>query len=42
MFVLTLFTNLTHLSYSFISYEGDIVFLNKFTLILSNDEMTKI
>jgi hypothetical protein len=42
MLVLTLFTNLIHLSYSFINYERDIVFVNKFTFILSYEEMTKI
>jgi hypothetical protein len=30
--VLTLFTNLIHLSCSFINYERDIGFMNKFTL----------
>jgi hypothetical protein len=40
--VLILFINLMHLSCSFINYERDIVFMNKFTFILSYEEMTKI
>jgi hypothetical protein len=42
MMVLTLFTNLIHLSYSFINYERYIDFMNKFTFILSYEEMIKI
>jgi hypothetical protein len=42
MMVLTLFTNLVHLSYSFINYDRDICFMNKFTFILSYEEMIKI
>jgi hypothetical protein len=39
--VLTLFINLIHLSCSFINFERDISFINKFTFILSYEEMTK-
>jgi hypothetical protein len=42
MMVLTLFTNLIHLSYSFINYERDIDFMKKFSFILSYEEMIKI
>jgi hypothetical protein len=42
MMVLTLFANLIHLSCSFINYERDICFINKFTFILSYEEMIKI
>jgi hypothetical protein len=42
MMVLTLFKNLVHLSYSFINYEKDIGFMNKFTFILSYKEIIKI
>jgi hypothetical protein len=42
MIILILFTNLIYLSYSFINYERDIYVVNKFTFILSNEEMTKI
>jgi hypothetical protein len=35
MMVLTICTNLIHLSHSFINYERDISFMNKFTFILS-------
>jgi hypothetical protein len=42
MIVLTLFTNLVHLRCSFINYERDIGFMNKFTFILAYEEMTKI
>jgi hypothetical protein len=41
MIILILFTNLIYLSYSFIKYERDICFVNKFTFILSNKEMSK-
>jgi hypothetical protein len=41
MMVLTLFTNLIHLFKSFINYERDISFMNKFSFILSYEEMTK-
>jgi hypothetical protein len=41
MIILILFTNLIYLSYSFINYERDIYFVNKFIFILSNKEMTK-
>jgi hypothetical protein len=40
--VLTLFKNLVHPSCSFINYEIDIGFMNKFTFILSYEEMIKI
>jgi hypothetical protein len=42
MMVLTLFINLIHLSCSFINYEREIDFMNKFTFILSYEEMIKI
>jgi hypothetical protein len=42
MMVLTICTNLIHLSRSFINYERDICFMNKFTFILSYEEMFKI
>jgi hypothetical protein len=42
MMVLTLCTNLIHLYCSFINYERDIGFMNKFTFILSYEEMIKI
>jgi hypothetical protein len=41
MMVLTLLTNLIHLSCSFINYERDISFVNKFTFILSYEKITK-
>jgi hypothetical protein len=42
MVVLTLFTNLIHLSCSFINYKRDVSFVNKFIFTLSYEEMTKI
>jgi hypothetical protein len=42
MMVLTLFTNLIYLFCSFINYERDICFMNKFILILAYEEMIKI
>jgi hypothetical protein len=39
--VLTICTNLIHLSRSFINYERDISFMNKFIFILSYEEMNK-
>jgi hypothetical protein len=42
MIVLTLFINLVHLSFSFKNYERDIGFMDKFTFILSYEEMIKI
>jgi hypothetical protein len=42
MMVLTLFTILVHLSYSFINYEREIGFMNKFTFILSYKKIIKI
>jgi hypothetical protein len=42
MIILILFTNLIYLSSSFINYERDICFVNKYTFILSNEEMYKI
>jgi hypothetical protein len=42
MMVLTICTNLIHLSRSFINYERDIGFMNKFTFVLSYEEMFKI
>jgi hypothetical protein len=41
MVVLTLFTNLIHLTCSFINYKRDISFVNKFAFELSYEEMTK-
>jgi hypothetical protein len=41
MIILILFTNLIHLCDSFINYERDICFVNKFIFILSNEEMSK-
>jgi hypothetical protein len=41
MVVLTLFTNLIHLTCSFINYKRDLSFVNKFTFNLSYEEMTK-
>jgi hypothetical protein len=41
MMVLTICTNLIHLSRSFINYERDISFMNKFIFILSYEEMNK-
>jgi hypothetical protein len=41
MVVLTLFTNLIHLTCSFINYKRDISFVNKITFDLSYEEMTK-
>jgi hypothetical protein len=42
MMVLTIYTNLIHLSRSFINCERNIGFMNKFTFILSYEEMFKI
>jgi hypothetical protein len=42
MMVLTICTNLIQLSRSFINYERDIGFINKFIFILSYKEMFKI
>jgi hypothetical protein len=42
MMVLTLFKNLVYLSCSFINYERDIGFMNKFTFILSYGDIIKI
>jgi hypothetical protein len=42
MMVLTICTNLIHLCRSSINYERDIVFMNKFTFILSYEEIFKI
>jgi hypothetical protein len=42
MGVLILFTNLIHLSRSFINYKREIYFVNKFTLTLSYEEIDKI
>jgi hypothetical protein len=42
MMVLTICTNIIHLSHGFINYERDIGFRNKFTFILSYEEMFKI
>jgi hypothetical protein len=42
MMVLTMCTNLIHLSRSFINYERDIGFMNKFIFLLSYEEMFKI
>jgi hypothetical protein len=39
MMVLTICTNLIHLSCSFINYERDIGFINKFIFILSYEEI---
>jgi hypothetical protein len=41
MIILILFTNLIYLSYSFINYERYICFVNKFTFILLNEEISK-
>jgi hypothetical protein len=41
MVVLTLFTNLIHLTSSFINYKRDKSFVIKFTFDLSYEEMTK-
>jgi hypothetical protein len=41
MMVLTLLKNLVHLSCSFINYERDICFMNKFIFILSYEEIIK-
>jgi hypothetical protein len=41
MVVLTLFTNLIHLTCSLINYKRDISFVNKFTFDLSYEEITK-
>jgi hypothetical protein len=41
MVVLTLFTNLIHLTCSFIKYKRYISFVNKFTFDLSYEEITK-
>jgi hypothetical protein len=40
--VLTICTNSIHLSRSFINYERDISFMNKFIFILSYEEMYKL
>jgi hypothetical protein len=40
--VLTLFKNLVYLFCSYINYERDTSFMNKFTFILSYEEMIKI
>jgi hypothetical protein len=42
MMVLTICTNSIHLSRSFINYEGDIGFMNKFIFILSYEEIFNI
>jgi hypothetical protein len=42
MMVLTICTNSIHLSHSFINYERDIGFMNKFIFILSYEEMFNI
>jgi hypothetical protein len=42
MMVLTICTNSIHFSRSFINYEKDIGFINKFNYILSYEEMFKI
>jgi hypothetical protein len=42
MMVLTICTNSIHLSRSFINYERDIDFINKFIFILSYEEMFNI
>jgi hypothetical protein len=40
--ILTICTNLIHLYRSFINYEKDICFMNKFIFILLYEEMFKI
>jgi hypothetical protein len=42
MMVLTICTNSIHLSRSFINYERDIGFMNKFIFIFSHEEMFNI
>jgi hypothetical protein len=42
MMILTICANLIHLSRSFINYERDISFINKFIFILLYEEMFKI
>jgi hypothetical protein len=42
MMVLTICRNLIYLSCSFINYERDIGFMNKFIFILSYEEMFQI
>jgi hypothetical protein len=42
MMVLTIRINSIHLSRSFINYERDIGFMNKFIFILSYEEILKI
>jgi hypothetical protein len=41
MMVLTICTNVIHLSHSFIKYERDIGFMNKFIFILSYEKCSK-
>jgi hypothetical protein len=42
MMVLMLFTNLIYLSSSFMKLMRDIDFMNNVTIVLSNEEITKI
>jgi hypothetical protein len=41
MMVLTICTKFIHISHSFINYERDIDFMNKFTFILSYEKYLK-